>query len=518
MPQPETMPTRGADRFLSPDGRCSIAMALLKQNARQFGRLKLLVGGEWKESNSEQSQQVFNPATGEKIAEVPFAQKEEVNHTAEVAQLAFEKWKNVPITERAKYLFKLKEVLEREFDSLSVLNTLNHGKTLEESRGDMRRTIDNVDSAIAVAYTLSKGETMDEIAPGIDESMLREPLGVFAIVCPFNFPLMIPFWFLPYAIVLGDTVMVKPSEITPIPMQHVAELIQNEVRLPPGVFNLVHGAKDVVESVVSNQNVKGVCFVGSSSVARYVYKLAGEHGKRAIAQGGAKNSIVVMPDANLDQSVGPLVSSFFGNAGQRCLAGANLFAVGGIHESLVGKFADAARALKIGSGLDEGVQMGPVVSQKARQRIVSEIEKGQHEGARVVNDGRSLVVAEYPDGYYLGPTIFDDVSPEMKVAKEEVFGPVASVLSAKNLDDAIETINRGTKYGNMACIFTTSGRSAREFRRRVDAGSIGINIGVAGAAANFPFAGRKDSFFGILHAQIDTVDFFTDKKVVISRW
>ena len=493
-------------------------MALLKQDTRRFGRLKLLVGGEWKDSHSEQSQQVFNPATGEQIAEVPFAQKDEVNQIAEAAQLAFEKWKNVPITERVKYLFKFKEVLEREFESLSQLNTLNHGKTLEESRGDMRRTIDNVDSAIAVAYTLSKGETMDEIASGIDESMVREPLGVFAIICPFNFPLMIPFWYLPYAIVLGDTVLIKPSEITPIPMQRVAELVQDEVKLPPGVFNLVHGGKEVVESAISNANVKGVSFVGSSSVARYVYKLAGEHGKRATAQGGAKNSIVVMPDANLEQSIGPLISSFFGNAGQRCLAGANLFAVGGIHESLVDKFANAARSLKIGYGLEEGTQMGPVVSQKAKQRIISEIQTGQNEGAKVLNDGRSTSVAEHPDGFYLGPTIFDNVSSDMKVARDEVFGPVASVLSAKNLDEAIETINRSTKYGNMACIFTTSGRSAREFRRRVDAGNIGINIGVAGPAANFPFAGRKDSFFGILHAQIDTVDFFTDKKVVISRW
>jgi malonate-semialdehyde dehydrogenase (acetylating)/methylmalonate-semialdehyde dehydrogenase len=329
---------------------------------------------------------------------------------------------------------------------------------------------------------------------------------------------MIPFWFLPYAIVLGDTILVKPSEITPVPMQRVAELIHDEVKLPPGVFNLVHGGKDVVESSISNPGVKGVCFVGSSSVARYVYKLAGEHGKRAIAQGGAKNSIVVMPDANLDQSIGPIVSSFFGNAGQRCLAGANLFPVGDVHESLVGKFANSARALRIGYGLDEGVQMGPVVSQKAKQRIISEIEKGENEGAKVVSDGRNLLIANYPEGYYLGPTIFDDVSSDMKVAKEEVFGPVASVMPSKDLDDAIETINRGTRYGNMACIFTASGRSAREFRRRVDAGNIGINIGVAGAAANFPFAGRRDSFFGILHAQIDTVDFFTDKKVVVERW
>src|SRR5438552_531758 len=272
-----------------------LLMALLNQKINQFGRLKLLVGGQWKESLSDRSQQVFNPATGEPIGEVPLAKKEEVDDAVGAAQMAFEKWKNVPITERVKYLFKLKQVLESEYESLSFLNTLNHGKTLEESRGDMRRTVDNVDSAIAVAYTLSKGETLDEIAPGIDESMLREPLGVFSIVCPFNFPLMIPFWFLPYAIVLGDTILVKPSEITPVPMQRVAELIHDEVKLPPGVFNLVHGGKEVVESSISNPGVKGVCFVGSSSVARYVYKLAGEHGKRAIAQGGAKNSIVVMP-------------------------------------------------------------------------------------------------------------------------------------------------------------------------------------------------------------------------------
>jgi malonate-semialdehyde dehydrogenase (acetylating)/methylmalonate-semialdehyde dehydrogenase len=493
-------------------------MSLTIPPSEKYGKLKLLAGGEWKISESEDLHDFFNPAEGRIIGQVPFSTKDEVDRAVESASEAFESWKEVPITERAKYLFKLKDLLERNSEHLAILNTQNHGKTLEESRGDVKRMIENVDTAISVAYTLAKGTTLDQISAGIDVTVVKEPLGAFAIVCPFNFPLMIPFWFLPYAIVLGDTVVIKPSEITPLPMQRVVELMTEQLKLPPGVVNLVHGGPEVVESLISHRSTLGVTFVGSTPVARRVYKLAGEHGKRAIVNGGAKNSIVVLHDADVDRSVPAVVSSFFGNSGQRCLAGANLVAVGKDGSQFVKKFEEAASDLRIGPGLDPSTQMGPVVSKAAQERIRGYVETGIKEGAKIVNDGRKVLVQAFPEGFYLGATVFDDVSPDMKIAKDEIFGPVASTLRMDTLDQAIEQINRGTNFGNMASIFTSSGRAAREFRRRVNAGNIGVNIGVAAPSAYFPFGGMRDSFFGVLHPQIDAVDFFTDKKVTISRW
>ncbi len=480
--------------------------------------LKYYVSGNWKESNSKDLHPVFNPSTGAILAQVPYASREEVNEAVESSQKSFPNWSAMPILERVKYLFKMKQVFEDKLEELASLNSENHGKTILESRGDLRRAIDNIDSAIAVAYTLSKGETLDQIASGIDESMVKESLGVFAIICPFNFPLMIPFWFIPYAIVLGNTLVVKPSEITPVPMDGAMKIIASEVKLPPGVLNIVHGGRETVEALISNKDVKGVAFVGSTPVAKQVYKLAGEHGKRALVNGGAKNSIVVMPDADLGSAIPAIVSSFFGNAGQRCLAGSNLVALGKVHDDLLSKFTSAAKKMKIGHAFEEDVDMGPVVSKSAKERISSNIEKGVVEGAKLIIDGRSLRIDKYPDGFYLGPTIFDEVTPDMSISRNEIFGPVASTIQTNSLDEAIELINRGTEFGNMASIFTTSGRNAREFRLRVNAGNIGINIGVASPAANFPFGGRKDSFYGTLHAQIDTVDFFTDKKITIARW
>ena len=483
-----------------------------------YGKLKLLIDGNWVESGSSELGAVYDPGKGARISNVPFALPEEADQAVESAQRAFEKWREVSILERVKVLYKVKDSLERHMEELVMLNTQNHGKTLEESQGELSRCIENLDVAIAVAYTLAKGDALDQIAEGIDVSMSKEPLGVFSIVCPFNFPLMVAFWFLPYALVLGDTVVIKPSELTPLPMQRLVELIQEEARLPRGVLNVVHGGKQVVERLIAHRDLKGVTFVGSTPVARQIYRLAGEHGKRAIANGGAKNSVLVMPDADLDGSMSNLVSSFFGNTGQRCLAGANLIPVGSVHDMLLAKFTKTALSLKVGYGLDPGVEMGPLVTDKARTRVSGYVESGISEGAKAISDGRTLKVLDYPDGFYLGPTVLDGVTPEMRVAREEVFGPIASVMSSESLDQAIEMINRSTNFGNMACIYTSSGRSAREFRRRVDAGNIGVNIGVAAPSAYYPFGGRRDSFYGVLHAQIDTVEFFTDKKITISRW
>jgi malonate-semialdehyde dehydrogenase (acetylating) / methylmalonate-semialdehyde dehydrogenase len=488
------------------------------QTSKADKTLEIFIDGKWKASRTNEAHPVYNPSAGRPIASVPFVLKEEVKEATDAAQAAFQKWSNLPITERVKYLFKMKDAFERHYEDLAKINSENHGKTIVESRGDVRRMIDNVDSAIAVAFTLSKGEVLDQIASEIDEEMVKEPLGVFAIICPFNFPLMIPFWFIPYAVVLGDTLVVKPSEITPVPMDLATRIIQDEVKFPPGVLNIVHGGRETSELLIADENVRGVAFVGSTPVAKQVYRLAGEHGKRALVNGGAKNSIVVMPDAALDSAIPSIVSSFYGNAGQRCLAGSNLVTIDKVHEQVLTKFRNAASSLKIGNAMDDSTDMGPVVSCGAKKRIMENIEQGVKDGADVTMDGRSVTVRDFPEGYYLGPTIFDGVTPDMTIAKNEIFGPVASTLQYDSLDDVIEFINGSTKFGNMASIFTSSGKAAREFRRRVNAGNIGINIGVASPAGNFPFGGRKESFYGILHAQIDTVEFFTDKKVIITRW
>ncbi|MDG6976103.1 MAG: CoA-acylating methylmalonate-semialdehyde dehydrogenase [Nitrososphaerota archaeon] len=487
--------------------------------ASNYGRQEMLIDGVWRGSGSSQVQSTFDPGRGVPIGEVPFATREEVEAAIDSSQVAFEKWSRISIFERVKYLFKMKTVLESHFEELAATVTQNHGKTILESRGEVHRMIENVEVAISTAYTLAKGETQGQIAEGIDEQSVKEPLGVFAVITPFNFPLMVPFWFVPFAVVLGDTVVLKPSETDPIPTTQAIRFIQEESGLPPGVINLVQGSRDVVETMIANKAVRGVTFVGSTPVARRVYELAGKHGKRALANGGAKNCIVVMPDAKIDSYVPAMVSSFFGNAGQRCLAGSVLVPVGGeTHGKLIGKFAKAAGEFRVGYGMDEATEMGPVVTKASKERIEGSVERGVEEGAKLVADGRGKGVHGYPDGYYLGPTILDDVTQDMRLAKEEIFGPVASVIQTDDLDGAIDLINRSTDYGNMACLFTSDGGAAREFAREANAGNIGINLGVAQPAAYFPFGGKRESFFGVLHAQIDTVDFFTDKKVVVSRW
>jgi malonate-semialdehyde dehydrogenase (acetylating)/methylmalonate-semialdehyde dehydrogenase len=493
-------------------------MGVLSEVAYRPESLQLLIDGKWVRSASEESLPVVNPATGEAISRVPFALKEEVSEAVTSSQDAFEKWKNVPVSERVQYLFRIKQLLEVHLEELARINTQNHGKTIVESRGDVRRTIENVEAAIGAAYTLMKGEKLDQVADGVDEETVKEPLGVFAVICPFNFPLMVPFWFAPYAIVLGCTVIVKPSEITPLPMTYVAELLQREVKLPPGVLNLVHGSRGTSEALISHPLVKGVTFVGSTPVGRYVYRLAGEHGKRAIVQAGAKNAIVVMPDADLPHTIESCVSSFFGNTGQRCLAGANLIVTSAVHDSLLEKFASRAERIRLGYGLDESAEMGPLVSKKSKERVLQYIDKGTSEGADLILDGRRAHAPGYEDGFYLGATIFDDVNPDMTIAREEIFGPLASVMEVADLDEAIDRINKNSEFGNAASIFTSNGGYAREFRRRVQAGNIGINVGVAAPVGYFPFGGMRDSFFGVLHGQMESIDFFTDRKVIITRW
>ncbi|MGD0330364.1 MAG: aldehyde dehydrogenase family protein [Nitrososphaeria archaeon] len=492
-------------------------MTLLQEVKSEYGKLPLYVNGEYVESKTSQYQKVVNPAFDIAIAEVPFSKKEEVDDAIKIAEEAFEKWRELPITTRVGYIYKLKQMIDKRIEDIARITTQNHGKIIDEARGETRRLTENIETACSISYTLAKGEHLDQVATGIDETLVKEPLGVFGILGPFNFPSLAPFWFIPIALTVGCTVVVKPSEITPLPMQWALNAF-DEVGFPEGVFNLVHGGKDVSEAITTSPHTRGVCFVGSTPVAKQVYKLAGEYGKRAICQAGAKNYVVVDEDADVDKTIQALMPSFFGNTGQRCLSGSNLVLIGGMHEKLSDRFVQAIAKMRLGYGLDESIEMGPVVTKRSKERITSYIQKGVDEGAKLTLDGRNPKVPDYPNGYFLGGSVFDDVTPDMTIAREEIFGPVASIIRAKNLREALDMINCKTSYGNAACLFTKNGKNAREFRRQANAGNIGINIGIAAAMAFFPFGGRRDSFFGTLHGQIDCVDFFTDKKVVIERW
>jgi malonate-semialdehyde dehydrogenase (acetylating)/methylmalonate-semialdehyde dehydrogenase len=478
--------------------------------------LKNYIDGEWIESLSEKSLEVRNPATTEVIARVPLSSAEEVEKAVQSARNAFQEWRETTPYTRARYMFDLKILMEERFEDLAQIIVREHGKIIDEARGEVRRGIENVEVAIGVP-SMMMGYNMEDAAQGIDETCVYQPAGVFCCVAPFNFPSMVPLWFLPYAVACGNTYIIKPSEICPMSMNILFELL-DEVDFPPGVVNLVHGDKVAVDALLESPDVVGLSFVGSTPVARYLYTKAAEHGKRAQCQAGAKNSLVVMPDANFDQTVASIMTSAFGTAGQRCLAGSLVLAVGDAYDPIVDKLLDAATNIKVGDGMDETVQMGPVISNKSLERVLSYIEIGEKEGAKLLLDGRNIQVDGYPKGYFVGPTIFTDVSPNMDIACDEIFGPVLGIIRVDNFDQAVDVIHE-SPYGNAASIFTSSGKWAREFKYRVEAGNIGINIGIAAPIASFPFSGMKDSFFGDLHGQgRDAIEFFTERKVVISRW
>jgi len=478
--------------------------------------LRNYIGGEWVESSATDFLELTNPATGESLGRVPLSGARDVDQTVAAAQTAFLKWREVPPVVRARYLFKLKALLEQHFDEIAATVTRENGKTLDEAKGSLRRGIENVEHACGIP-TLMMGKTLEDVAAGIDCEYVRQPLGVFAAVTPFNFPAMVPCWFWPYAIATGNTFILKPSEQVPLSPTRIVELA-HEAGIPPGVLNLVHGAKDVVNALLAHPGIAGISFVGSSPVAKYVYQEAAKHGKRVQALGGAKNHVVVMPDADLDRTVANVSESLFGCAGQRCLAGSVVVAAGKAYEPFRDRLLGAAQHLQLGYGLDPGVSMGPVVSARHKERVLSYVEAGQKDGAALLLDGRAPKVDKYPRGHFVGPTVFDGVRADMTIGKEEIFGPVASVTRARDLGEAIELIQRSS-FANATSIFTTSGRAAREFRYRVGVSMIGVNIGVAAPMAFFPFGGTKGSFFGDLKAHgSDAVEFYTDKKVVISRW
>jgi malonate-semialdehyde dehydrogenase (acetylating) / methylmalonate-semialdehyde dehydrogenase len=488
----------------------------MAQAAEAVKTLKHYVGGGWVDLDSAGALDVTNPATGQAIGRVPLATPAGVDRAVRTAHEAFPAWRATPPLNRARPFFKLREIMEARFDELARTITREHGKTLDDSRGEVRRAIENVETACGIPTLMMGYGLEDGAAAGIDEEVVRQPLGVFAAVCPFNFPAMVPFWFWPYAVACGDTYVVKPSEQVPMSMSLVAEMV-DQIGLPSGVFNVVHGDRATVEALLDHPLVRGVSFVGSTPVARAVYARGAEHGKRVQAQGGAKNVLVVMPDANVEKTVDNVVGSSFGAAGQRCLANSILVTVGAARERVLPALREAVAKVRVGDGLEAGVGMGPVISDRAKERIVGYIEQGAREGARLTVDGRDVPAARGP-GSFVGPTIFEDVRPDMKIAQDEIFGPVLSVIHVGSLEEAIKLIE-DSPYGNAASIFTNDGAAARKFRYQVPTGNVGINVGVAAPMAYFPFSGAKESFFGTLHGQgKDAIDFFTEKKVVITRW
>jgi malonate-semialdehyde dehydrogenase (acetylating)/methylmalonate-semialdehyde dehydrogenase len=478
--------------------------------------VKNYINGKWVKSKCKETHDVINPVTGELLAQTPMSTAKEAHEAINAANAAFERWRSTPAQTRIRYLYRIRDAFEDHFEELSKTITLEHGKILDESRGEIRRAIENIEAGISIP-TLQMGYNFEDIAKGIDEMVIKQPLGVFFCVAPFNFPGMVPAWFWPYAVACGNTYIVKPSEQVPLSQTRQFEII-DEVGLPKGVLNMVHGGAEVVNALIESPDTMGLSFVGSTRVGKLLYKKCGEYGKRAQVQAGAKNFITIMPDANLERTIPNLMTSFFGNTGQRCLSGAVLLAVGEVYEPLKEAVVQAAQQLVIGDGLNEDVQMGPIATKTGLERVRGYIEKGLKEGAKLILDGREIKVPRYPKGFFIGPSIFDEVTPEMTIAKEEIFGPVMSIIHVKNLDEAIDIIH-ANPYGNASSVFTSNGKVAREYQYRVKAGNIGINIGIAAPIATFPFSGMKDSFFGDLHGQgQDAVNFFTENKVVIIRW
>ena len=474
------------------------------------------INSQWIKPNVKEYFDVINPATGQLIARTPLCNAEDVDLAARAAAAAFPAWRRTPVQDRVQYLFKLRDLLKANQDGIACTITNECGKTLEEAKAEMVRAIENVEVACGMPMMM-KGEIAEDIAPGIDEIMLRQPVGVCATIAPFNFPGMIPFWYLPYAIAAGNTYIVKPSEKVPMTMQFIFKLIE-QIGLPKGVINLVNGAKECVDAILDHPEIRAVTFVGSSATAKYLYGRAASNGKRVQAQGGAKNPVIVLPDADMEMATKIIADSAFGCAGQRCLAVSVAVTVGEARNQFVEMICDAASTRKVGYGLDEGVQMGPVINTASKSRVEHLIGAGVETGATIPVDGRGTVIKGYEGGSFVRPTILLDVPRGSEVARTEVFGPVLSLMHVNSVDEAIELVNSGS-YGNQASLFTSSGNAARRFRYEAEAGNIGINIGVAAPMAFFPFSGWKDSFFGDMHGQgMDAVEFFTQKKVVVERW
>lgn len=474
--------------------------------------LQFYVNGKWEDAKGERHP-VTNPAVGEVIANVPYATAAEVDRVAKLAHAAFLKWRDVPVIDRVQVLYRYKTLLDKNVDDIARILSTENGKTIGDSRLSVRRAVQMVEVACGMP-TLMMGDSLENVSRGIDSQSIRQPLGVCAGITPFNFPAMVPMWMFPFAIACGNTFILKPSEKVPMTPARTCELL-HEAGVPEGVFNLIHGDKVAVDALLAHPLVRAISFVGSTPVAKYVYETGAKYGKRVQALGGAKNHLVVTPGANLEKTVEAIIGSSFGAAGERCLAGSVLVPIGDVAQPLLDLLLATTKKMKIGDGMEQGVDMGPVVTDDHRKKIVGYIEKGIQEGAKPLCDGRESVNGS---GYFVGPTIFDNVTPEMTIAKEEIFGPVLSVIRVKTLDEAIDLVN-SSNFGNTTSIFTSDGKSAREYASRVECGMVGVNIGVAAPMAFFPFSGWKNSFFGDLHAHgKDAVAFYTEQKVIMTRW
>jgi len=495
-------------------------MAVLEAPVKRTRDLRNYIAGEWVESKGEIAD-VVNPATLETIARVPISTSEDLRTAVSAAEEAFPGWRRTPPLARSRLLFRLKELMEEQFEEISRIQTQEHGKTIDESRGETRRGIENVEVSCGIP-TLMQGYYSEDVASGIDEWVIPTPLGVFGIIGPFNFPWMIPLWSAPYAVATGNCVVIKPSSEVPISQVKLAELVE-EAGFPPGVWNVVHGGRTVVSAMLDDPDIVGITFVGSTPVGRdVVYRRCGETGKRVISQCGAKNFMVVMEDCDVERTIAAMMTSFFGNAGQRCLAAANCVVVGNskdFYQSFVSRVVARAAAIRVGNGLDESVQMGPLRDQAKKRNVLRYIELGLSEGAKLRLDGREAsILGDYPEACFLGPSIFEHVEPGSRLGSEEIFGPVMSIMRAGSLRQAIDMAN-ANPFGNGHSIFTRDGRSAREFQYNIESGNVGINVGVTAPVALFPFSGMKDSFFGTLHTQgKEAIRFFTESKVVIQRW
>ena len=476
-------------------------------------KLKNYINGEWVESNTSNYEDVFNPATKEVIGRVPISTKEDIEQATEAAKAAFEKWKNVAVPRRARILFNYQQLLMKNKEELARLITIENGKNLTEALGEVQRGIENVEFA-AGAPTLMMGDSLASIATDVEATNYRYPIGVVGGIAPFNFPMMVPCWMFPMAIALGNTFILKPSERTPLLTRRLVELF-TEAGLPKGVFNVVYGAHDVVNGILEHPEIKAISFVGSKPVGEYVYKKGSENLKRVQALTGAKNHTIVLNDANLEETVTNVVSAAFGSAGERCMACAVVTVEEGIADEFMAALKEKTSSIKIGNGLEDGVFLGPVIREENKQKTLGYIEKGIDEGANLIADGRQNAPKE---GYFVGPTIFDNVTTDMTIWKEEIFAPVLSIMRVKNLKEAVEIANQ-SEFANGACLFTSNASSIRYFRENIDAGMLGINLGVPAPMAFFPFSGWKSSFYGTLHANgKDSVDFYTRKKVVTARY
>ena len=472
------------------------------------------VNGKWEAAGSRPVLPVTNPATGAAIGQVAYASAADVDRTVQAAHAAYLKWREVPVVERVQPFYRYKTLLEKHANDLAATLTAENGKTVDDARMEVRRAIQMVEVACGMP-SLMMGDSLNDVSSGIDSHTIRQPIGVCAGITPFNFPAMVPMWMWPFAIACGNTFVLKPSEKVPLTPTLAATLL-DQAGLPEGVFNLIHGDKIAVDALLHHPLVRAVSFVGSTPVAKYIYQTAAAEGKRVQALGGAKNHLVVMPDADLPKSVEAIIGSAFGAAGERCLAGSVLVAVGEVADPLLKLLAEKVSAMRVGDGAEKGVDMGPLVTKEHKAKVEGYIDKGVAEGAKPLLDGRGI--KGNSQGFFVGPTIFDHVRPEMTIAREEIFGPVLSVIRVQTLDDAIALVN-SSRFGNATSIFTGSGKAAREYSARVEAGMVGVNIGVAAPMAFFPFAGWKNSFFGDLHAHgKDAVMFYTEQKVLMTRW